>query len=324
MNKNTFIKKISQDYETSSDLVNSSTLQPPTTLMLELTNACNLACIMCRNPTMKREKGFMSEQIIKKAFTEGRKLGIKNVALYTTGESLYYKNITNIIKQSKSFDYHTYLTSNGLLLNRKKSKELIEAGLDSIKISIDGTNKKEYEKIRIGGKFERLLRNLEELHQLREEMKSSMKIYAAAIITKVNEANIKKFKDVYGPFVDGIFLSPLVNMSGQLGKQYEKLKPSVNSEIEDEWRPCKMLWDRMVITKEGLITACCVDYENDLVYADLNKVSLKEAWESTTIKMWRQKHKSGNIEDMNLCKTCNAPMIQQVEVLEKTNSILID
>ena len=155
-------------------------------------------------------------------------------------------------------------------------------------------------------------------------MKSSMKIYAAAIITKVNEANIKKFKDVYGPFVDGIFLSPLVNMSGQLGKQYEKLKPSVNSEIEDEWRPCKMLWDRMVITKEGLITACCVDYENDLVYADLNKVSLKEAWESTTIKMWRQKHKSGNIEDMNLCKTCNAPMIQQVEVLEKTNSILID
>jgi MoaA/NifB/PqqE/SkfB family radical SAM enzyme len=324
MKKDSFIKKIRQDYETSSDLVHSSTLQPPTTLMLELTNACNLACIMCRNPTMKREKGFMPEHIIDKALQEGKELGIKNVALYTTGESLYYKNITNIIKQSKSYGYYTYLTSNGLLLNEKKSKELIESGLDSIKISIDGTNKEEYEKIRIGGKFERLIKNLEDLHQLREEMKSSMKIYAAAIITKVNEANINKFKDVYGPFVDGIYLSPLVNMSGQLSKQYEELKPSVNSDIKDEWQPCKMLWDRMVITKEGHITACCVDYENDLVYADLSKVSLEEAWKSTTIAMWRAKHKSGRIEDMNLCKTCNAPMIQQVEVLEKTNSILID
>ena len=33
-----------------------------------------------------------------------------------------------------------------------------------------------------------------------------------------------------------------------------------------EYKPCEMLWNRLHLTADGYLTACCVDYENDLVY----------------------------------------------------------
>jgi hypothetical protein len=39
--------------------------------------------------------------------------------------------------------------------------------------------------------------------------------------------------------------------------------------------PCPYPFNSVVVTAEGLLTACCMDFENMLAYADLNKISLK-------------------------------------------------
>ena len=38
----------------------------------------------------------------------------------------------------------------------------------------------------------------------------------------------------------------------------------------DNYKPCEMLWNKLHLTKEGFLTACCVDYENDLLQMDDN------------------------------------------------------
>ena len=125
----------------------------PKILMLELTNACNLKCIMCTNPVMKRRIGTMPLRVATQAIEEASAMGIQEVGQFTTGEPLLYKKLPEVIKKVKDHGLYCYMTSNGLLLNHSKSKVLCESGLDSLKISVDGTNKEEYERIRLGGNF---------------------------------------------------------------------------------------------------------------------------------------------------------------------------
>lgn len=315
-----FINRISEEWREVEDRFQSINPDIPDTLMLELTNSCNLRCVMCRNATMKRKRGFMSMQVIDRALCEAKKLGMKKVALYTTGESLMHPSFVEIVKRVKQIGFHCYVTSNGLLLSEQVCKDMIQSGLDSIKISIDGASKEEYEQIRIRGKWDRLLEKMALLKNTRDNLQSEMQIYAGAVVTVVNENSIQEFRDVFGSFVDGIYLSPLVNQSGQLPEVYAKLKSDKVS-IATAWKPCKMLWDRMVLSYEGYFTACCVDYELDLQVGHFDDMSLEQAWHSEKMQAWRRMHLEGAVKDMELCRSCNAPLIQQVEVLNVTNKI---
>jgi radical SAM protein with 4Fe4S-binding SPASM domain len=320
MHKNQFIDKIKLEWQELGKKIISELAPFPSTLMLELTNACNLSCVICRNSTMKRKRGFMPIEMVEKALVEAKLLNIRRVALYTTGESLLHPDFISIAKLCTSSGFTTYLTTNALLLNDKMCNEIISTNLESIKISIDGTTKEEYEKIRKRGKFEKLISNLKMLFEIRNKNNSPMKIYAGAVISKFNDENISSFKEVYRKYVDGIYLSPLVNQSGQLAEMYERLK-SDKIQISTNWKPCKMLWDRVVISWEGKLVACCVDYENDLEYGDFNTSKLTDLWNSEKMEEWRRMHLSGNVNEMQLCKTCNAPYIQQVEILEQANVV---
>jgi len=45
---------------------------------------------------------------------------------------------------------------------------------------------------------------------------------------------------------------------------------------------CNFPFNEATITREGYLRAAANDYENDLAIADLNKVTLKDAWHSET------------------------------------------
>ena len=61
---------------------------------------------------------------------------------------------------------------------------------------------------------------------------------------------------------------------------------------------CMVPFNRLHVTCEGFLTACCVDYQNYLTVADLNLVSVKEAWSSKEFVELRKKHLSGNLKTL--------------------------
>jgi len=81
--------------------------------MLEATNACNLKCKMCGNRNMKRSRGVMPLDLGKQAIREAAKTGIREVALYTTGEPLLYPYIEQLILTARESNMYCFLTSNG-------------------------------------------------------------------------------------------------------------------------------------------------------------------------------------------------------------------
>ena len=89
-------------------------------------------------------------------------------------------------------------------------------------------------------------------------------------------------------------------------------------EIEEkDIKPCQMLWNRYHLTSEGYLTCCCVDYEHDLVFADLNKSSLKESWNNHLMQSVRRRHLKKHLKGM-LCYNCLTGKDEKYSPLIKT------
>ena len=62
--------------------------------------------------------------------------------------------------------------------------------------------------------------------------------------------------------------------------------------------PCGMLWDRMHLSSEGYLTACCEDYENDLVYEKFdNKKTIFSQFNNKYMQDLREKHLEGKLRE---------------------------
>ena len=83
--------------------------------------------------------------------------------------------------------------------------------------------------------------------------------------------------------------------------------------------PCNQLWDRMVLTYDGKLSACCIDFEAEIIYGDISLSSLKNAWNSMVMQKLRRDHLSGNIEEYSLCNQCNYPYLCDSKSLQELN-----
>ena len=243
-------------------------------------------------------------------------MGIQEIALFTTGESLLYKNLTVLIIEAKRHGLYCYLTSNGLLLNREKCIGLCKAGLDSIKISVDGSNREEYERIRLGGDFLKLLKNISLLRDIRDKLGSEMRISVSAVLLEENKKSIENFKSYFSELADEILISPLSNQGGKI----DRMDVQSNSTHKQIPVPCNQLWDRIVVTYTGEISVCCIDFEAELVYGDLRSSSLEKIWNSESMQSFRRDHLTRNLDIHALCRDCNYPYLCNPEELIKLNS----
>ena len=304
--------RITKNWNKIDQEVKSRIASVPRLLMLEVTNACNLKCKMCGNRNMKRPRGMMCLDLGKRAICEAAKIGIQEVALYTTGEPLLYPQLDQLIITAKKNNMYCFLTSNGTLLNKELAEMLCNSGLDSFKFSIDAASKEEYEAIREGGNFENLISNIKLLHETKIRLGSKLKIICGMVLMECNQEHLSAFKTLFKPFADDYLISKATNLGGKL-----KDSNDIKAHGITKPRPCRLLWDRIIINYDGKITACCVDFDADLVYGDYNNSTLLEIWNNEIIQTWRENHFTGKVAMMPLCCDCNAPYIFDVNHLKE-------
>ena len=292
----------------------------PKNALIELTSACNHRCIFCTNPRMNRRRQRMSEDVFKNFVTEAYDLGLEEIGFYTTGEPLVSRDLENFIRMSAEIGVgYIYITTNGALANIEKMKNLIDAGLNSIKFSINAGTREAYKLIHGKDDFDKVLKNIRDLKIYRDSEAPHVRLMASFVSTSFSDDEIDIWKEVVLPYVDD---AKIMGAHGQMGQSLEYM-----SLIESRFRtsypdlgkakPCHMLWDRIHLTQEGYLTLCCVDYENVLTYADLNETTLKEAWNNNLIQQMRQKHL-----DQNLCGTlCHNCMYGVPEPFEPISDI---
>lgn len=278
----------------------------PKNMLIECSNACNLSCIFCANRKMTRPKGKISSKFLNRILNEAFELGVREVGFYTTGEPLMNLELEKYINIAKKVGYeYIYITTNGILANINRIKELVKQGLDSIKFSINAINEKDYMLIHGKNMYNVAMNNLKEVWQWKIQNNINLKVYVSYISTKYTEYDIKLIENNFKDYCDKVLVTNVRNQSGLVPEIIQNLKNKNESNKIQGKRdlPCFYPFNTICITLEGYITACCTDFQNYLAYADLNKMTLKKAWYSKIITDLRQQHISGNLKN-NLCNNC--------------------
>ena len=183
----------------------------PLGMLLTLTHRCNINCFMCNI-------GIPVWDIAKERVEE-----IKTYMPYLKeirwqgGEVFLSPYFETLFTEAEKYPRmrHSF-TTNGLLLNEKWAKRLLNANVDRITFSIDGVTKDVYEKIRRGGHFETLLSNLEALNKLRKNKLGKMNILLNMVVMESNYRQLEYYPEFLKKYEFDYFqVSPIEDFKGK-------------------------------------------------------------------------------------------------------------
>lgn len=142
-------------------------------IILYVNSICNATCKMC-DIGQKNKKGIdilrmsntnvhldinLLKRLLEDPYMKERSIGFN---LLMT-EPLLTPNVHEMVKLIKDYGHHAHLITNGFLLPQK-AKNLIDAGLDSIQVSLDGP-RDVHNEIRGGDFYERAIEGLKIINQ---------------------------------------------------------------------------------------------------------------------------------------------------------------
>ena len=297
---------------------------PTKNLLLETTNFCNHKCIFCANSKMTRKRGFINEELAYSVLEQAYSLGMREVGFYATGEPLMNKNLEKYVKKAKKTGYdYIYLTTNGALMTEERAVGLLEAGIDSVKFSINAGTEESYEKIHGHNNFHQVIDNLRRLDALRKINNPQMKLFVSYIINRINIDEQQTLKQLVGNYVDDILFVNVANQSGLMCEEVKRLTVEHDEHDFNITIPCFQAFHTVNVSYEGYLTACCADFQNYLAVADLNEVSLKDAWDSEAFCKLRDKHLTDSLEG-TLCYNCAYNCKQSIAPLVSKYATIIE
>jgi len=142
---------------------------PPVCVYLEVTNRCNLLCETCpRTFEALEPPGDMSWELFTSIVDQLP--GLARAVLHGVGEPMMVKNLPRMIRYLKDRGVYVLFNTNGTLLAPKKRQELIDTGLDELRVSLDAADAERFFKVRGKRMFDRIVRNVGEFATLQREI----------------------------------------------------------------------------------------------------------------------------------------------------------
>jgi len=265
-------------------LIKSTKVAYPSTIMLELTNHCNLACTTCpREYRYGKEmnKGSMKIESAKAIIDELWPY-LDSIGLTGMGETFLYKELEEIVDyiKQKNKGIIISISTNAVLSGFTEKASRLIGKIDTIQISIDGLNDT-YNNIRIKSDFQTLSENIEELAKLCCNEKTDLMLnmvvtkenylqmpelieYASAKginymdFTLFNLASVTDIPLSYYQFYQSDeFLKVLEKLDAAINKHKNVTVTNRNFKTDNGFQKCPFPWTHFYITWDGYITPCC-------------------------------------------------------------------
>jgi radical SAM protein with 4Fe4S-binding SPASM domain len=279
----------------------------PLQIDFELNASCNLRCPMCpisaESPKGKGKNTWFSIDLYKQIVSDGVKRGLRAIKLNYVNEPLNRNDLFEFIRYAREAGViDVYLSTNGMLMTPKVIRQLIEAGLTRIQISIDAHTEGVYDQIRPGGKLQTVQKNVEKLMAIRNELNSVTPLVRVNFVrTELNEHQLKEFMSFWKDRVDMIGIQEYVKPPVASGK----LISLTTEHKRVRGFRCSFPFKQLVITNEQNILPCCTFWGEHLKLAKCDTPeSVSQAWNSDKIKQLRQIHKNGEYWKVETCRQC--------------------
>lgn len=277
---------------------------------------CNFRCGYCLHALPREQHGYISDKtfmdirLYKKCIDDMAdfKAKLKMLRFAGIGEPLLHKNIAGMVGYAKTKEIADSIdiVTNGVLLNHELSLALIDAGLDRLRISIQGISEDKYKTLSgVQVDFEGLLENLRFFHQNRGSTKVYIKIIDCALSDETEE---RRFFDIFGDLCDTIaieHLTPTVkgidykNLTG--GKPLD-MTQSGNCMLDTAI--CPQPFYMMQINPDGAIVPCCsMSYPG--VFGNALQQAVPDIWNGEKLSRFRRQLLDGVEDAGNVCSDCS-------------------
>ena len=278
----------------------------PLLLDIELASVCNLKCPMCYTITeefkQKVTKGLIDWDLFRKIIDEvqGKVFAVR---LSLRGESTLHRKFIDCIRYCKDAGIKEISTlTNGSKLNGDYLKQVIDAGIDWITISIDGTGET-YENIRKPITFAQICENLRQIKELKEKNNLTKPVIKVQGIWPAVRENPELYYNTFVDLADLVAFNPLIDY---LRKDNEIV-------YEDRFS-CPQLYQRLVIGSDGRVMMCSNDEDSQAVIGDVNNQTIHEIWHGEKLDKVRQLHSEPDgFKKIEVCRKCYYPRKVQVD-----------
>ena len=274
----------------------------PIHLDIESTGVCNLRCPFCAT-TMKNwgpdVPGYMKMGLFKTILDEGAREGLCSIKLSFRGEPTLHPHLPEMVAYAKQKGIlDVYFNTNGTMLTDALVHHLIDAGLDRISVSFEGTHKEVYELQRVGAKFEKVVENIRRLRRIRDER--GLKIPQI----RIQSVMLPELKERFKEYVE--FWEPTADEVAYLDMRREGPQDDHRGQVAD-WA-CPFLWQRMTILWDGTVLPCLMHGVSDFSLLRLGQVgekSIKEMWMGAQAAEYRKLHQTGKAHMLEACDRCS-------------------
>jgi radical SAM protein with 4Fe4S-binding SPASM domain len=131
----------------------------PVCLYLETTNRCNLLCTTCPRTYADLEpEADMAWELFTRIVDQVP--NVARVVLHGVGEPMLVKDLPRRVRHLKERGIYVLFNTNGTALTPRKGRELAEAGLDELRVSLDAADAATFRLVRGTDDFQRILRNV--------------------------------------------------------------------------------------------------------------------------------------------------------------------
>jgi MoaA/NifB/PqqE/SkfB family radical SAM enzyme len=290
-------------------------LPAPRAVKIELTSQCNYRCGFCAHRLRMKSRGEMDRAFFERVVGEMVDAGVEELGMFYIGESFMCDWLPEAIAYAKKRGIgYAFLTTNGSLATPERVKDCMEAGLDSLKFSMNNSDEEQFEQIAaVKPKLWRdSIRNLKAARAVRDVGGYPCGLYASSIQYdgEQQERMLALVNDIK-PFVDEHYWLPLYSMGSLTTQREEELgyRPIAGNQGRigalREPLPCWSAFTEGHITYDGKLSACCFDAGDKWVMADLNDVAFMQGWNSAPFVALRQAHLKKDVTG-TICESCVA------------------
>lgn len=273
----------------------------PDSVIVELTNVCNLKCAKCPTYEASRGRGMMELATFQKLMADiASSRSRTSISLNGGGEAILHPQVVEFVRMARAVKNveSISLTTNSLALEPRLSEQLLAAGIDKLKLSLDFIDAATYAAVNRVDGYETVIRNIKELCRIKKTHGYPCKITLKVTRYKKDDELLHRIRVLWSEHVDYIKVTGLHNWAGLRGK---RRTPSRTSACEYLWEEVQVLWD-------GQITLCCWDsMEGFYDMGNVRTVSLSRYWKhDPRLQQIRAAHRRLDFSQLELCATCNA------------------
>lgn len=273
----------------------------PSQILLEVTNACDLACRHCHfhgeGVVKNRPVGRMASATWRAAVAEvAAWQAPATIQPWGMGEPLLHPELWDLVRTAKAYPQIAVgFYSNGMQWRTEDHAAAVANGLDWVCFSVDGLDAERFAAMRKGGDLARVVAAIETLVATRERAGAvTPRVRINMVAYDAETTPVATFLARWRGLADAVTVSTFRPVGSR------RFSP-----IELPRVPCYQLDSILAVAWDGRVAMCCEDPQVADPVGRFPEQSLAAIWNGERLRALRAAHRAGDYAVSRLCADCD-------------------